>query len=80
MSKVGWQAEQRLTLAETLRAFTMGPAYAAGVEKECGILAAGRWADRVVLDEDPFAVPAESLRHLAPRATMVGGRWTWREF
>ncbi|MCX6025544.1 MAG: amidohydrolase, partial [Chloroflexi bacterium] len=39
----GWYPEQRLTLAEALRAYTLGPAYAAGVEKECGILAAGRW-------------------------------------
>ena len=76
----GWYPEQRLTLAEAWRAFTLGPAYAAGVENECAILAAGRWADLVVLDEDPFAVPAEALRHIAPRATMVGGRWTWRGF
>jgi hypothetical protein len=76
----GWYPEQRLTLAEALRAYTLGPAYAAGVENECGILAAGRWADLVVLDEDPFGVPAEALRTIAPRATMVGGRWTWREF
>jgi hypothetical protein len=75
----GWYPEQRLTLAEAWRAFTLGPAYAAGVENECGILAAGRWADLVVLDEDPFALPAEALRTIAPRATMVGGRWTWRE-
>jgi len=76
----GWYPEQRLTLAEAWRAFTLGPAYAAGVENECAILAAGRWADLVVLDEDPFAMPAEALRTIAPRATMVGGRWTWRGF
>ncbi len=77
--EAGWYPEQRLTLAEALRAFTRGPAYAAGVEDECGILAAGRWADLIVLDEDPFAMPPEALRSLAPRATMVGGQWTWRE-
>ncbi|OGO48735.1 MAG: hypothetical protein A2Z30_03390 [Chloroflexi bacterium RBG_16_64_43] len=76
----GWHPEQRLTLAEALHAFTLGPAFAAGMENECGILAAGRWADLVVLDEDPFALPAEALRTIAPRATMVGGRWTWRGF
>jgi len=78
--EAGWYPEQRLTLAEALRAYTLGPAYAAGMENEIGILAAGRIADLIILDEDPFALAAEALRGLKPRATMVGGQWAWREF
>ena len=46
--EAGWYPEQRLTLAEALRAFTLGPAYAAGMENEIGILAVGRVADLII--------------------------------
>ena len=78
--QAGWYPEQRLTLAEALRAFTLGPAYAARFENESGILAAGRVADLIILDEDPFALAPDALRAIKPRATMVGGRWAWRAF
>ncbi len=76
----GWYPVQRLTLDEALRAFTSGPAYAAGLENECGVLAAGRVADLIVLDDDPFALAPEALRGIQPRATMVGGKWAWKGF
>jgi predicted amidohydrolase YtcJ len=76
----GWYPEQRLTLNEALRAFTWGPAYAAGLENEGGVLAAGRLADLIILDDDPFAMAPEAVRAIQPRATMVGGQWAWRDF
>jgi predicted amidohydrolase YtcJ len=78
--QAGWYPEQRLTVDEALRAFTLGPAYAAGLENESGQLTAGRGADLILLDEDPFEVPPEALLGLRPRATMIGGRWAWKGF
>ena len=41
----GWFPEERITMAEALRAYTYGSAYAMGVEDRFGTLAAGKVAD-----------------------------------
>jgi predicted amidohydrolase YtcJ len=74
----GWYPEQRITLQEALAAYTLGPAFAAGNEKCQGKLAAGYYADFIVLDRDPFSIPVVDLAGLRPRATMVAGEWVWQ--
>jgi predicted amidohydrolase YtcJ len=74
----GWYPAQRLALEETLHGFTLGPAYAAGLENQLGRLAAGYFADLIVLDEDPFEISADLLYRIKPSATMVGGEWVWQ--
>jgi hypothetical protein len=71
----GWYPHERLTLEEALKSFTRGPAYAAGMEERLGRLAPGCLADLIVLEEDPFHLPAEEIWKLVPRATMVDGEW-----
>ncbi|WP_432824488.1 amidohydrolase [Dactylosporangium sp. CA-092794] len=46
--------EQALTLEQALTAYTAGSAYVSGLDAEIGDLAAGKAADLVVLDRDPF--------------------------
>jgi len=75
----GWVPEQKITLGETLRAYTYGNAWATFNEQKWGTLAPGRFADVVVLDRDPFTVPAESLGTIKPRYTMVGGKVVYRK-
>ena len=75
----GWHPEQRLSLEQALAAFTTGPAFAAGLEDRLGQLSPGFFADLIVLDDDPFAVPPENLHQCAPVATMVAGKWVWRQ-
>jgi predicted amidohydrolase YtcJ len=48
----GWHAEQRLTAAQALHAYTAGAAYAALAERNVGTLEPGKLADLVVLDAD----------------------------
>lgn len=48
----GWQAHQRLTGEEALRAYTQGAAYAAGAPPRVGTLQPGAPADLVVLSPD----------------------------
>jgi predicted amidohydrolase YtcJ len=71
----GWYPEQRLTLGEALRAFTLGAAYAAGMEARLGLLLPGYHADLVVLNHDIFALPASALLETRVQRTMVGGVW-----
>jgi len=74
----GWVAEQKISVGEALRAYTSGNAWATFNEQKWGTLAPGRFADVVVLDRDPFGVPAESLGTIKPRFTIVGGKVVYR--
>ena len=68
-----WLPEQALTIQQALYAYTAGAAFAGGQETRQGTLAPGKLADMVVLDEDPFGIPAERLAGAEVAATLVGG-------
>ena len=70
-----WHPEQALTLDEALLATCVAPAWLSGDERRRGKLLPGYDADLVVLDRDPFAIPADELADVNVVATMVGGRW-----
>jgi predicted amidohydrolase YtcJ len=74
----GWQPAQRLNVTEALGAYTVGAAYAAGMENLLGKLAPGYLADLVILDTDPFTCDPDHLRNICPLATMVNGNWVWQ--
>jgi len=78
-SAEGWYPEQKLTMAEAWEGFTLGPAYAAGMENRLGRLALGYLADLIVLDasQDPFTCNSDDLLEMQSSATMVGGEWVW---
>lgn len=69
-----WEEGERLTLAEAIRTYTEGGAFAEFRERGKGRLAPGMVADIVVLDRNPFIVPPEEWRHLQVLRTVVGGR------
>jgi predicted amidohydrolase YtcJ len=70
----GWLPEQKITLAEALKAYTWGNAYAVFAEQQRGTLAPGMLADVDVLDHDLFTMPPESLATARVTATIVGGK------
>ena len=71
----GWFPEQRITVAEAVRAYGWGSAYAGFQEAEKGTLAAGKLADLAVLGRDIFD-PAERDRigETKVELTVVGGK------
>ncbi|MEO8355010.1 MAG: amidohydrolase family protein [Chloroflexota bacterium] len=73
----GWYPEQRLTMAQAWEGYTLGPAYAAGMENRLGRLAPNHLADLIVLDQDPFTCDAADLLTLEASATMVSGEWVY---
>jgi hypothetical protein len=73
-----WIPEEKLTVREAVEAYTIGAAYAAGMESRLGRLAEGCLADLIILEKDPFTCPAEELLTMESSATMVGGEWVWR--
>ncbi len=69
----GWLPEQRMTLEQALRGFTVEAAHAGFAEAEVGALQPGRRADFVVLDGDPRRLGSDRLRSLPIRSTWVDG-------
>jgi hypothetical protein len=76
--KGGWYPEQRLTTLEALRAYTLGPALAAGTDETLGTLMPGRHADLILLDRDPLADNPPELLSTRVLATMIEGVWVWQ--
>ncbi len=71
----GWYPQNKVTVEEALRGFTLAPAYAAGTENHLGKLSANYLADLVVLDRDLLKIPADEILETQVTATMVGGDW-----
>ena len=70
----GWYPEQRITVAEAVRAFTLGPAIASGRQRELGAISPGRLADLVVLDRDIFAIDPMEICQTKPVMTLFAGQ------
>ena len=71
-------ADERLTPAEALRAYTLGGAHATGLERHRGSIAPGKLADLVVLATDPLAHPdGAGFAAARPLATLLGGAWVF---
>ena len=76
----GWYPEGRLDMDTTLRAFTQGPAFAAGMERDLGMLAPGFLADLVILDRDLYTISPDEILQTQILGTMIGGDWKYRVF
>jgi predicted amidohydrolase YtcJ len=79
-SPEGWHPEQKLSMAEAVEGYTLGPAYAANLENRLGRLAPNYLADLIVLEKDIFTCNPNDLLTLESSATMIGGEWVWRSF
>ncbi|MDZ7870598.1 MAG: amidohydrolase [Rheinheimera sp.] len=77
----GWLPEQKLTLVEALRSFTVDAAYGAFQDQAMGSLAPGMWADFILVDRDIVKVAPEQLWQSKVLATYVGGelKYQFRE-
>jgi hypothetical protein len=76
----GWYPEERLTLDEALRGYTLGPAFAGYMDGRLGMLAPGYMADLIVIDRDWFSIPASEILGTQTLGTMVGGEWQMKQF
>jgi predicted amidohydrolase YtcJ len=70
----GWVPEQKITVEEALRAYTVNAAYASFEEDIKGTLEPGKLADFVVLDRDITAVDPVEIWDMKVQQTWVGGK------
>ena len=69
--------DQRLSLMETLAAYTIGGAYAEHTEDRKGMLKPGYLADVIVLSGDIESVAPDQIGALHVATTICGGRVVW---
>src|SRR5262245_54232144 len=70
----GWVPEQKITVAEAVRAYTMGSAYAEFAEQNKGMIQIGQLADLAVLDKDIFTIPPTEIETARVQLTILDGR------
>jgi len=73
----GWFPEQKLTVKETIEAYTMGSAYAEFQDQVKGSITPGKLADMVLLSDDVLAIDPVKLRDVKVLKTWVGGKLTY---
>jgi predicted amidohydrolase YtcJ len=66
--------EERIAVADAVRAYTRGSAFAAFSDQQVGTLETGKLADLVVLSQDIFSAPPGSIGKTRVLTTMVGGK------
>ena len=74
----GWHPQQKLTLHETIHAFTMGAAIAGNQETQLGSITPGKLADLTIFDRDIFETPPEELLNVGIDGTVINGRFRHR--
>lgn len=74
----GWYPEQRVTVDQALAAYTRANAFGTFAEARRGTIRPGMLADVVVLDRDLRTIPADQIKDVAVRLTVVGGKVVYR--
>lgn len=70
----GWIPDQKISVAEAVRAYTVGAAFAEFQEHQKGTLTPGKLADLVLLDRDIFTCLPEDIAQADVVLTIVNGR------
>ncbi len=70
----GWFPDERISVRDALRAYTINTAYAGFEEDFKGSITVGKLADFVVLSDNLLAIDADDIKNVTVRMTFVGGR------
>jgi len=72
--EAGFVPEQRLSIAETIRGYTLGAAYAGRREKTEGSIEQGKLADVIIVSQNIFEIDPRRIAETKVLTTIVGGR------
>jgi predicted amidohydrolase YtcJ len=70
----GFVPQERISLEDAIRGYTLDAAFAGRREKTAGSLEAGKAADLIILSQDLFKIPATKISDTVILLTMVGGK------
>jgi predicted amidohydrolase YtcJ len=69
----GWVPEQKMSVEEAVRAYTVGSAYAEFQETVKGTITPGKLADVVILSQDIFTIDPQEIEGVRVDLTLVDG-------
>ena len=75
----GWIPQQKITVDEAVRAYTVGSAYAEFQESVKGTITPGKLADLVILSRDIFSIDPVEIENVKVLMTIVDGRVVYEE-
>jgi len=70
----GWFPEQKLTMEEAIKYYTLGSAYAQFMEDRKGMIKTGYLADIVIVDKDLLTIPEDQIMKTKVDYTILGGK------
>lgn len=70
----GWVPEEKISVEEALRGYTIDAAHAGFEEQIKGSIVPGKLADLVLIDRDLTSIPPETIRDAKVELTIVGGK------
>jgi predicted amidohydrolase YtcJ len=70
----GWVPQQKISVEEAVRGYTVNAAFASFDETRKGVLSKGRLADFVMLERNVFEIAPEEIGGVRVRMTVVGGK------
>ena len=73
------QEADRIPFLEALKIHTINGAYASFEEEIKGTLEVGKWADLVVLSNNPLKIDPEEIKNLRVLRTLIGGKTIYAE-
>ncbi len=76
--KGGWLPEEKLTVYEAVKLFTINGAYASFEEDIKGTLKLGKLADMVVLSQDIFQIDEEKIKDVRAVMTIIDGKVVYK--
>jgi predicted amidohydrolase YtcJ len=74
----GWFPEQRMTIEEAIKGFTIWAAYSAFQEDVLGSIEVGKYADFTILDKDILEITPKEILTTKTVYTIVGGKIRYR--
>jgi len=74
----GWHPEQKITMTNAIKYYTLGSAYAQFMEGRKGMLKAGYLADIVITDKDLLTIPENEIMRTKIVYTITGGKVVYK--
>jgi predicted amidohydrolase YtcJ len=71
---MGWIPEEKVSIEDALRGFTLDAAYAAFQDDKLGTLEVGKRADFIFIDRNIFTVPTSDIRDTQVLETWINGQ------
>jgi predicted amidohydrolase YtcJ len=70
----GWYPEQKITMEEAIKYYTLGSAFAQFMENRKGMIKPGYLADIVIVDKDLLTIPESEIMKTRVDYTITGGK------